>query len=407
MRINTIFQKLLGLQGLSIVQVWFEGEGFVIEIKNRAQLLTCPHCGHRKRGRMSTSRRQWRHLGIWGTQVRLEGEIRRMRCAPCGKVVTEAVPWARHNSDFTRPFEDAVGLVAQKTDKTAVAALFGIAWVTVGKIAERLVSELLEPERFDGIRRISVDEISFRKHHRYLTVVTDHDRRRVIWVGEGKSAETFSEFFRELGPERCELIEIVTMDMSAAFVKAVRDNLPNAEIAFDHFHIVQLANKALDEVRRDLVREIKTEAPAEAKAVKGMRAALLYSLDNVPDKHIDVLSELRPTRPLGRAFLLKENLLDVLKRDSLDSVERLQRWMAWASRSRLKPFIKLSHTIRGHLKGICAFLQHRITNGIAEGMNSKIRMLNHRAFGFHSAAPLIATIYLCCGKLRLPKLQLL
>jgi len=405
-RITTLFGKLLGLQGLWVRSVRFGDGELRINVKKRAKLLTCPHCGKRKRGRMSSSVRSWRHLGLWGSKTRLEATIHRMRCPSCSKVVTEQVPWARHDSDFTRPFEDAVGLMAQKTDHTAIAALFGISWVTVGSIARRLVKELLDPGRFDGLRRISVDEISFRKHHRYLTVVTDHDRRRVIWVGEGKSSETLGACFEELGPERCALIEIITMDMSAAFKKAAREYLPNAQVAFDHFHIAQMANAALDEVRRSEVRGLKADEPAKAKAIKGMLAPTRYRLDNLPEKHQAAISQLRPTQPLGRAYLLKENLLDVLSCHT-NPIVGLKQWMAWASRSRLEPFVKLSRTIRDHFQGIRCFLEHRVTNGIAEGMNSKIRMLSHRAFGFHSAEPLIATIYLCCGKLLLPELQLL
>jgi len=405
-RFTTLLNKLINLDGLWITDVTFDAasESLVVSIRRRFQLLTCPLCGHRKRGRFSTSERTWRHVGIWGRPVVLKGEIRRMRCDRCGKAVTESVPWARHDSDFTRPFEDAVALLAQQTNKTAVSRLTGVAWVTVGNISERVVSEHLDPDRFTNLRRIGVDEISFRRRHRYLTIVTDHDRRRVVWVAEGKSSDVLKAFFEEVGPKVCEQIEIVTMDMSGAYEKAVRESLPHAQIAFDHFHVAKLANEALNEVRRQLVREATPETKSE---IKNTRWPLLHRFENADEKHHEALSRLRPHEPLGRAYLLKEMLLEVLHQRARKPEQALAPWLAWASRCRLRPFVRLGRTLRRHLPGIVALMRERLTNGLAEGMNNKIRLLSHRAFGFHSARPLIADIFLCCGGIRLPQLQLL
>lgn len=409
MRVSTLLNQLLNLQGLRVTGVCFDDGELVVTVQRRFRWLTCPCCGNRQRGRMSSSIRRWRHLGVWGRPAWIQGEIRRLRCRTCRRVVTEDVPWARHGSDFTRPFEDAVGLLAQRTDKTTVAKLCGIAWVTVGNIAQRVVAELLDPTRLKDLRRIAVDEISFRKHHRYLTVVTDHDRRRVVWVAEGKSSDVLESFFSTLGAEACARIAIVTMDMSAAYAKAVTETLPNAQIAYDHFHIAKLANEALDEVRRKLVRELRPDDSAAAKAVKNLRWPTLHRHENLPEQHVEALAALHPTKPLGRAYLLKEDLLDALGRrhHTAGSTDHISTWIKWASRSRLEPFVRLGRTLRDHLAGIRAFLEHRITNGLAEGVNNKIRLLSHRAFGFHSAAPMIATIYLCCGGITLPPLQLL
>ena len=198
MRVTTLFNKLLNLQGLWVSGFAFEEDDLVLAVQLRRRRLTCPRCGRSQSGRRSGKRRRWRHLGIWSRRVWIESSIRRFRCRACKKTVTESVPWARHDSDFTRPFEDAVGLLAQRTDHTAVSQIFGIAWVTVGNIAERLVDELLDPNRFSNLRRIGVDEISFRKRHRYLTIVTDHDTGNVVWVAEGKTSEVLKGFFKSL-----------------------------------------------------------------------------------------------------------------------------------------------------------------------------------------------------------------
>ena len=232
-RVTTLFNSLLKLQGLRVVGLEFvEGE-LILHILPRHRRMTCPHC---KRTRPATTKhsvnenRDWRHLGIWGHIVELRGPIRRFYCRKCKELVTELVPWARHASRFTKPFENTVGLMAQKADRTTVNEMFGIAWETVGSIAERLVNELHSEDRFKNLKRIGVDEISFRKRHRYLTVVTDHDTGDVIWAGEGKCSETLKGFFNSLDQDVLDAIEIVTMDMSKAYQKAVRETLPNAQM---------------------------------------------------------------------------------------------------------------------------------------------------------------------------------
>ena len=269
-RITTLLNKLINLHGSpryrAPLRRRLTGHQHRPDLQD-LEILSCPHCGFSKRGRESRSIRRWRHIGLWGNEAWLEGEIRRLRCKKCETVVTEAVPCARHDSDFTKSFEDAVALLAQQTSKTAVAVLTGISWATVGNIAERVVAEHLDPDRFCGIKRIAVNEISFRKRHRYLTVVTDHDSRKVIWVAEGKSSEVLKRFFTEIGADACEAIEIATIDMSAAYRKAILEGLPNAKIVFDHFHVAKLANEALSEVRRELVRNAETVQ--QRKAIKG------------------------------------------------------------------------------------------------------------------------------------------
>jgi transposase len=404
-RVTTLLNKLLNLPGLWVQGVSFEPEGLVIHVRPWHRLLTCPACGTRVRGRFQQRRRRWRHLAIWGQSTWIEGPIHRLRCPTCQKVKTEAVPWARHDSDFTRTFEDVVGLLAQKLDRTAVAELTGISWRTVGSIAERIVAEHLHEDRFEGLVRIGIDEISYRRHHRYLTVVIDHDRQRVIWAGEGKSAATLGAFFEQLGPERAASIQLVTIDMAGGYIKAVREALEHAQIVFDRFHVARLATDAVDEVRRALMRDLD---PEDRRDLRNSRWVLLKR----PEAHAGYeRAKLREIRRLNdalyRAYLLKETFLKVFEHRSRAAAARAIRvWLSWAARSRLEPFVKLGRTVRQHLDGILAFIDSGLANARLEGMNNKIRLLSHRAFGFHSADPLIATIYLCCSKIQLPRFQL-
>lgn len=405
MRVTTLLNKLLKLQGLWVKGIRFEGADLVIEIRRRFRLLTCPECGTQVKGRFEEKIRRWRHLAIFGTTTWIEGPIRRLRCPTCRKVQTEVVPWARHRSVFTRHFEDAVGFLTQKLDHTAVSNLFGVSWAAVGSIAERLVAEQLHEDRFENLRAIGVDEFSFRRHHRYITVVIDHDRERVIWVGEGKSSETLAAFFDELGPERCASIELVSLDMAAGFIKAVQEAIPHATIVFDRFHVARLATDALTEVRRAQMRRLD---PEERAPIKGTRWALLKNPEKLRASERFKLHLVRRTNAaLYRAYLLKETFLGIFTyRHPFHARHALEAWLAWAQRSRLPPFVRLARTVREHIDGILAFIESRLTNARLEGMNNKVRLISHRAFGFHSAEPLTAMIYLCCSNITLPQLHL-
>lgn len=398
MRVTTLLNKLLRLPGLWVRGIRFTSGAVIISIDPRFRLLSCPVCATRVRWRFEEKVRRWRHLAILGLRVELEGPIRRLRCPTCRKVRTEAVPWARPGSRFTRAFEDVVGFLTQRLSHMAVSELMGISWSTVGQIARRLVAEKLETRRFEGLRRIGVDEISYQRRHKYLTLVVDHDTGRVIWAAEGKNSETLKGFFEELGPERLAGIEVVSMDLSAAYQKAVREALPDAEIVFDKFHLARLAQQALDEVRRSLVRELPTE---QRRPLKKTRWVLLKSPQNLDPAQQNKLATIQRTnRSLYRAYLLKESFLDILASLSAeDARAELRAWLAWASRCRLRPFVKLGRTVRKHLDGILQMIETRLTNARLEGTNNKVRLLSHRAYGFHSAAPLIATIYLCCSGL--------
>jgi transposase len=408
LRVTTLFNHLLRLPGLRVTDAKFEGENheiLVLEVARTFKLLTCPDCGTRVKGRFEERPpRRWRHLSVLGHVTFIESPIRRMRCPECETVVTEDVPWARPKSTFTRPFEDTVALLSQKLSTTAVSEMMRISWVTVGSVAERVVAEKLDGDRLKGLRRIGVDEIAYRRHHRYLTVVVDHDTGSVVWAGEGKSSETLGRFFEELGPEGCEAIEFVTMDMSAAYQKAVGEALPNAEIVFDRFHLAKLAQGALDEVRRELSAELRRLAKtSDAGSLKALRWVLLKRPENLKPEEARRLSTLAEVNaPLYRAYLLKESFLDLFDADPEQAAERVDDWLAWASRSRLKPFVRLARTVRRHRPGILRALELPLSNARLEGTNNKIRLLSHRAFGFHSAGALIAMIYLCCSAITFP-----
>ncbi|GMU63250.1 MAG: hypothetical protein AMXMBFR34_50130 [Myxococcaceae bacterium] len=234
-----------------------------------------------------------------------------------------------------------------------------------------------------------------------MTVVVDHERQRIVWVGEGESSDTLGESFKALGPERAKLLTHVTMDLSAACRSSVTKHAPQAELVFDRFHIQRLASDAVDAVRRGEMRAAKSTD--DAKALKGTHWALLKSPWNLKATESSKLADLqRANQRIVRAYLLKEGLADVLRRRQPGVAAReLTRWCNWASRSRLKPFVKLARTIKQFSAGILAYIRTGLSNGPTEGLNNKTRLITRRAYGFHSAQALIAMIFLCCGGITL------
>lgn len=399
-RVTKFARVLIGIASLFVTSVYFEEVCVVLPVKPSWRRPRCSGCGKICPGYdHSRNPVRWVHLSVGMIRLILEYAPRRVECPTCG-VRVELVPWAKADSRFTRPFEEMTAYLAQITNKTEVARMMGISWRTVGNIVERVVAERLDPERLDGLKRIGIDEISFRKRHRYITTVVDHDRHRIVWAAEGKNSETLDAFFDELGEERAKEIEIVTIDMSAAFIKSIKAKVPGAQIVFDLFHVLRLASNAVDEVRRNEVSKLnKLDAPEEAAAIKKSKYSLLKNPWNLSSKEWDKLAAIQKhNAPLYRAYLLKESLAAVFEETSVDAAEKeLERWLSWASRSRLKPFVTTAGTIRKHKDDILAYVKTKLTNAIVEGFNNKLRMIVNRAFGFHSAGALIGMLFLCCG----------
>lgn len=401
MRVTSLLRKLLAVTSLFVENARWEGHTLVAQVRPRWRKPRCGECGRRGPQYDRQAPRRWRALSYGTVRVSLEYALRRVTCRACDGVRVEQVPWAARGSWFTHSFEELVAYMAQVTDKTAVTKLMGMSWEAVGNIVQRVVDSRMDANRLHAVRRIGVDEFSYRKRHRYLTVVVDHDAGRVIWCKEGRGADTLRAFFDELGQEGVERLESITMDMSGGYMKAVKDRVPKAKIVFDHFHVQKLAGDALDEVRREMWRSLK--GTDEGKAIKGMRFVLLKKRWNLHRHEYQRLYTLQYTnKRLYRAYLLKDVLSDALTCPRPEDARKtLEDWLAWASRSKLKPFVRVARTIRENKEGVLAYVTERLTNGIVEGFNNRLRMVARRAFGFHSPEPLIAMYHLCAGRIAL------
>ncbi|MBK5229133.1 MAG: ISL3 family transposase, partial [Actinobacteria bacterium] len=413
MRATTAFNKMLAIPGATVTSVSFTPEGVVVGLRRRAKLLTCP-CGFTTRSTYDSSIRRWRHLDLGACRLLLESEIRRLHCPCCEKVRTEQVPWARPGARHTRDFEDVVAWLAQRVDKTAVAKLLRCSWEAVANIVTRVVADHINDSRLDELYRIGVDEVSYRKGHRYLTIVADHDREgAVVWAKEGKKAEILKAFYDELGDERKARLEAISLDMGGAYATATSEEVPHVTQCVDPFHVVKAANDAIDKTRRSAwnaerrsnpapkrkrgrPRKGSSPPPDQPRYIKHTRWALVKDPDDLNDAQLEVLHSLRRERSaLYRCWQLKEGLRDLYRlRRPQDAALHLDWWLAWACRCRIPAFVKLSKTIRANRDRILAAVELGLSNSKLEGINSKIRLINHRGYGHHSAAALLSMIYL-------------
>ena len=340
-------------------------------------------------------------------QVWLEADAPRVRCRDHGPTVV-AVPWARHGAGHTRDFDDTVAWLAVQCSKTAVTELMRIAWRTVGSIITRVQVDIdATVDRLDGLRRIGIDEISWKRNHRYLTVVVDHDSGRLVWAAVGRDEQTLRRFFDLLGAERASQITHVSADAAAWIANVVSERCPSAVQCADPFHVVRWATDALDEVRRQAWNDARGNqrlggrSTGAAQGLKRSRYALWKNPENLTERQAAKLAWIAKTDPrLHRAYLLKEGLRTVFALKAQAGKDALDRWIGWARRCRIPAFVALQKRIVKHRDTIDASLDHGLSNALIESTNTKIRLLTRIAFGFKNPEALIALTMLALGGYR-------
>lgn len=422
MRERSVWQRACGLTRTVVEGVDFdEATGAVIvsvrpaaKAKNR-----CGRCGRKSpRFDRGDGRRRWRALDLGSTKVFIEAAAPRVRCREHGPTVAQ-VPWARHGAGHTRDFDDQAAWLAVHVSKTAVVELLRIAWRTVGSIITRVSADIdATVDRLEGLTRIGIDEISYKRGYRYLTVVVDHDTGRLVWAGVGRDEATLERFFDELGAHRAAAITHVTADAADWIAHVVARRAPQAVKCADPFHVVMWATDALDEVRRQAWNDARAVARTEpkrrpgrpradaaprpgherARALKHARYALWKNPENLSERQEVKLAWIAKADPrLHRAYLLKEGLRTVFALKGDAGKQALDQWISWARRCRIPAFVKLQRAIVRHRAAIDATLDHGLSNALIESTNTKIRLLTRIAFGFHGPEPLIALAILALG----------
>jgi transposase len=406
LRAARVWRVVLGVQHTVIERVELQTAGgqevLVATVRpTRSRQDRCGRCGRRSpRYDNGAGPRRWRGLDLGTTQVFLRAEAPRVACAEHG-VIVAAVPWARHRSRFTSAFEDTTAWLACHAAFSVLAALLRITWRSVAGIVVRVVAErVARTDRLAGLRRVGIDEISYRKGQRYLLCAVNHDTGRLVWAAKGRDAATLNRFFDALGPRAAQLTH-VTADGAKWIHQVVADRAPHAVICLDPFHVVAWATAALDAVRRGMWNQLRAAGHADqANTIKSTRWALLKNPANQSGEQRTTVALIAKTNaPLYRAYLLKEQLRMVFETKGEPGRRLLAGWLAWARHCRLPEFVALAKTIKRFLPLIHNTLDHRLGNARSEATNTHLRLLTRRAYGYHSPEALIAMADLTRGGL--------
>lgn len=349
-----------------------------------------------------TVTKRYRHLNFFQHECHLEVRVPRVRL-PDGGIRQVEPDWAGRLAGFTLLFEALIMAMCREMTFAAVSRLVGLSWHQVVAICKRYVDLGLEQADFSEVKRLAADETSKARGHDYITLVADADLRRVLFVTEGRDADTIKAFaadFTAHGGDP-QAVESISIDMSPAFIKGVTQHLPNARVTFDKFHVIAHASTAVDKTRRI---EQKTDP-----SLKGLRWKLLQdraSLLPAARADLDALVAQATTKRTARAWLYKEQLREILERKQVNVVrDMLTQWATNVMRSKVEPMKAVAKMIRSHLDGIVAWTQTRQTNGFLEAINGLFQAAKRKARGYGSFSTMRTVVFLLAGKLDFSKIN--
>jgi len=403
MRDTALLQLALGLTApWTVGRSNFDPEARRLDIEiafTPGSRFACPDCGTAACPVHDTERRTWRHLDFFQHQAYLNGRVPRIRCDKCG-VRTVSVPWARPGSGFTLLFEAMVVTMMAAMPVKAVARMVGEHDTRLWRVLHHYVDEGRANMRAAGLTRLALDETAIGRGHDYISLFVDLEQRRVLFATEGKDAATVAAFADDLvahGGDPAAVAE-VCIDMSAAFIKGVTENLPEASITFDKFHTVKIVNEAVEKVRREEQKsrpELKASRWVWLKNESNLSSGQRALRDSLAKSHLKT----------ARAYQIRLAFQDLYDQPSAEAaVDHLKRWYFWATHSRLAPVIDAAKTVKRHQDGVLRWFDSNISNGLIEGINSLVQAAKAKARGYRSVRNLIAMVYLIVGKLdlRLP-----
>jgi transposase len=397
---ETLFTQALGLVPPWTVSSYefSQAAGRIdFHVRCDAPRLACPACGAAEQPIHDFKARSWRHLNFFQYQAWVHAEVPRVVCGKCGKTTQVGVPWARHGSGFTELMEAFIVALCREMPMAAVAKLLGVSDNRVGRVLDFHVEAARAKEDYSGVHAVAVDERSAHRGQRYVTVFHDAQARRVLFAVSGRKASTFAAFVDDLARHAgdAKAIETVSMDLSKAYQAGAREHCPNATLCFDPFHVVALAHQALEQVRR---QEVKDEDD-----LKGIRWATLKNPTDWTRNQVCAMHFLQhSTLKTARAWRIKEAVRAVFRdcKDAGTARTALTAVISWARRSRLAPFKRLGATLREHLDGILEHFRCGLSNGYAEAMNGLIDAAKRRARGYGTDRRLITMCYLIGSKLK-------
>jgi len=404
---TSLYQQILGdTSPWKVASVRLDADSLTVKVRlelDPKAVWACPEC----RGRMHVKQRRtrtWRHLDSCQFRTLIEADVPVVECGEHG-IQTVQVPWAEKSSRFTLLFERFAIAVLQACPASRAKELLGISWDEADGIKRRAVKRGLSRRSLEGLEYLCVDEKQVA-NGAVMTIVTGimDGKPRVLYASDGCSADSLDRFWAWLGPAGCRRIKAVGVDMGKAYPCSVRRHCPQADLVYDPFHIMKLLNRALNEVRMD---EARCGRAADRALLKGSRQLWLWGEENLPQRHSARFSELKAsTLKTARAWRLKE-LWRTFRQcaDEEDGRAFHKQWHRLAMRSKLGPIKKVAQTLKKHIDGIVAVLNHGFCNAFAEGMNSRIQLMVQKACGYRNMERIKTDMLFHLGGLQMDPVQ--
>jgi len=395
MQDTDLFQLALGLSSpWTVTRSEFDAADSRLDLYvdfPRGSRFGCAQCGREGCAVHDTKEETWRHLDFFQHRTLLHARVPRVTCPECG-VRKVATPWARAGSGFTLLFEAFVLTLAKAMPIANAARLLGEHDTRLWRIVEHYVWRAVEKLDLSEVRRIAADETSARRGHDYISLFVDMARRKVVYVADGKDAATVKEFadFLEAHGGKREAVTDASIDMGAAFEAGIKENFPNAEITFDKFHVVKLANEAVDQVRREEARN--------NFQIKGRRYIFLKNVDRLTQEEKEALSQLEAQNlDTIQAMQIRMNLQQLFTMSAKSARRFLDRWNAWVQVCDLAPMKRLAKTIMAKSDGILRSIATGLSNGVLEAINGNVQAAKRKAKGYRTKRNLKAIVYLIAG----------
>ena len=358
--------------------------------------FSCPVCDQADCAVHDTKEKSWRHLNFFQHETYMTARVPRIKCSNCGVRLIN-VPWARAGSEFTLLFEAYIMILAPSMPVKRIAELVSEHDTRLWRMIQHHVDEAREEADYSDVKKVGVDETSSKRGHNYVSLFVDLEKQKIIFATEGKDSATVELFKDDLSKHHGdpEAIVDVSCDMSPAFIKGVEENLINAAITFDKFHVLKGLNEAVDEVRR--------QEQKDHPELKNSRYIFLKNPENLTDKQANRLEDIKLKNlnlKTMRAYQIRLNFQELWLQPPDQAEAFLKKWYFWATHSRIEPVKEAAYTIKRHWDGVLNWFKSRINNGILEGFNSLVQAAKARARGYRTTEYLITMIYLITGKLR-------
>ena len=403
-----LFTSALGLcEPWKVLRTEFNPESKEIHLYidfPRGTHFSCPTCD-KSCPIHDTSEKTWRHLDFFEHKTYLHARVPRTDCKTHG-VLQASLPWSRPNSGFTLLCESLFTTLARSMPVLAIARFFGEHDTRLWRSIKHQVDEARKKVDMSKVTAIGMDETSVRKHHKYLTIFNDLSTSNVLFATPGKGSETIVPFkidFIKHGGI-VDNIKQVSMDMSPAFIKGVTQQLPQAAITFDKFHVFKIVSTALDEVRRNE----QNDYPEYYDLLKGSRYSLLVNIENMNKKATEDVERIAFSKlnlKTGRAWRMKQAFSEAYSLKGKIGIAELSKWCSWAFRSQLQPMIDAAKTIKAHWNGVINYFLTGVTNAVMESTNASFQAARAAARGYRNPTYAIVILYLKAGGLDIPDLN--